>query len=268
MKKLIVVADDFGFSEAYNYGVIKAHEDGIVTCASLMSNMDAAEHGVRLAQKYPKLCLCQHTNVVQGYCCSDPKDIPSIVSATGKFYKSGEYAPDPRFPKVKSGTRKMNKEDFKREAIAQMERFKQLTGHYPIHVEGHSIINDEIIEAIEEIGKEYSIHVMKYDNSPQEGFLDSYEYSFDHPEYGRLVEQGSKEEYFLNDVFNLLEDPHEIVVLHFHPGYLDGYILDNSTVTVARCRDQQTLTSPKVKNWIKGNNIELITFDDLVIQNS
>lgn len=24
-KKLIVVADDFGFSEAYNYGVIKAY---------------------------------------------------------------------------------------------------------------------------------------------------------------------------------------------------------------------------------------------------
>ena len=37
-KKLIVVADDFGFSEAYNYGVIKAYKEGIVTVLSLMSN--------------------------------------------------------------------------------------------------------------------------------------------------------------------------------------------------------------------------------------
>ena len=29
-KKLIVVADDFGFSEAYNYGVIKAYKEGVV----------------------------------------------------------------------------------------------------------------------------------------------------------------------------------------------------------------------------------------------
>ena len=38
-KKLIVVADDFGFSEAYNYGVIKAYKEGVVCTLSLMSNM-------------------------------------------------------------------------------------------------------------------------------------------------------------------------------------------------------------------------------------
>ena len=41
-KKLIVVADDFGFSEAYNYGVIKAYKEGVVCTLSLMSNMAAA----------------------------------------------------------------------------------------------------------------------------------------------------------------------------------------------------------------------------------
>lgn len=41
-KKLIVVADDFGFSEAYNYGVIKAYKEGVVCTLSLMSNMAAS----------------------------------------------------------------------------------------------------------------------------------------------------------------------------------------------------------------------------------
>ena len=49
-KKLIVVADDFGFSEAYNYGVIKAYKEGVVCTLSLMSNMAAAPHAVKLWQ--------------------------------------------------------------------------------------------------------------------------------------------------------------------------------------------------------------------------
>lgn len=47
-KKLIVVADDFGFSEAYNYGVIKAYKEGVVCTLSLMSNMAAVPHAVKL----------------------------------------------------------------------------------------------------------------------------------------------------------------------------------------------------------------------------
>lgn len=49
-KKLIVVADDFGFSEAYNYGVIKAYKEGVVCTLSLMSNMAAVPHAVKLWQ--------------------------------------------------------------------------------------------------------------------------------------------------------------------------------------------------------------------------
>ena len=50
-KKLIVVADDFGFSEAYNYGVLKGYRDGIVTTLSLMSNMAAAPPAVALRNR-------------------------------------------------------------------------------------------------------------------------------------------------------------------------------------------------------------------------
>ena len=50
-KKLIVVADDFGFSEAYNYGVIKAYKEGVVCTLSLMSNMAAVPHAVKLWQR-------------------------------------------------------------------------------------------------------------------------------------------------------------------------------------------------------------------------
>ena len=57
-KKLIVAADDFGFSEAYNYGVIKAYKEGVVFTLSLMSNMAAAPHaGKRRGNVLPQLSV-------------------------------------------------------------------------------------------------------------------------------------------------------------------------------------------------------------------
>jgi predicted glycoside hydrolase/deacetylase ChbG (UPF0249 family) len=93
-KKLIVVANDFGFSEAHNYGVIHGFEHGIVTTAALMSNMDTAVHAAALAHMHPRLCIVQETNIVQGYSCANPALIPSIVQLDGKFYRSGEYKGD------------------------------------------------------------------------------------------------------------------------------------------------------------------------------
>jgi predicted glycoside hydrolase/deacetylase ChbG (UPF0249 family) len=67
MKKLIVVADDFGLSEAYSIGAVKAYKEGIVTVLSLMSNMETAKFAVDLRNKEcPEAPLAQHTNFVQG----------------------------------------------------------------------------------------------------------------------------------------------------------------------------------------------------------
>lgn len=86
-KKLIVVADDFGFSEAYNYGVIKAYKEGVVCTLSLMSNMAAVPHAVKLWQsECPEVPLVQHTNFVQYRPVSAPEKVPTLVNEEGMFY--------------------------------------------------------------------------------------------------------------------------------------------------------------------------------------
>lgn len=88
-KKLIVVADDFGFSEAYNYGVIKAYKEGVVCTLSLMSNMAAVPHAVKLWQsECPEVPLVQHTNFVQYRPVSAPEKVPTLVNEEGMFYRS------------------------------------------------------------------------------------------------------------------------------------------------------------------------------------
>ena len=41
-KRVVVNADDFGFSEGVTEGILRAHADGIVTSTTIMANMPAA----------------------------------------------------------------------------------------------------------------------------------------------------------------------------------------------------------------------------------
>ena len=51
MTKLIVNADDFGLSEAVNYGIISAYKNGIVRSTTIMAGMPAFDHAVELLKK-------------------------------------------------------------------------------------------------------------------------------------------------------------------------------------------------------------------------
>lgn len=262
-KKLIVVADDFGFSEAFNYGVIHGFEHGIVTTASLMANMEAAVHAAALARQHPGLCIVQHTNIVQGYCCADPASIPSIVQPDGKFYRSSEYRADGVIKKS-GGTRIADTADVKREALAQMERFRNLLGYYPMHIEAHSVADENIMRSYAEIGVERGIHAMRFDDEPQKGFFQAHEFAGDKETMEVMKDYystGLTPDVFIALVKKLLDNPHEINILHCHPGYVDAYIMDNSTLVLPRCRDLQTLCDKKVKDFIRAEKIELTGFD-------
>ena len=58
--RVIVNADDFGKSAGINRGIIQAHEQGLVTSASLMVWKAAAEAAARLAWEHPRLGVGLH----------------------------------------------------------------------------------------------------------------------------------------------------------------------------------------------------------------
>ena len=119
MKKIMVRADDLGFSKAINYGIYETLKNGVIRNIGFMVNMPDSLHGYELVKDYD-ICLGQHTNVCVGKPISDPKDIPTLVNADGTFKTSKMY--------------RSTKEDFVDldEAIleveAQYNRFKEITG--------------------------------------------------------------------------------------------------------------------------------------------
>lgn len=110
---LIVNADDFGRSTGINDGVIRAHESGIVTSASLMVRWPAASEAARYAQRCPELGLGLHVDVGEWTCCA------------GAWRR--------RYDVVNTE----DAEAVRREVTAQLARFRDLTGVNPTHLDSH-----------------------------------------------------------------------------------------------------------------------------------
>ncbi|WP_051287547.1 carbohydrate deacetylase [Paenibacillus taiwanensis] len=84
-KYVILNADDFGMSERINEGIIHCHRFGTVSSTSIMVNMPAFQHAVRLARQCPTLGVGLHFNVISGKPLSPPHLIPSLIGDDGLF---------------------------------------------------------------------------------------------------------------------------------------------------------------------------------------
>jgi predicted glycoside hydrolase/deacetylase ChbG (UPF0249 family) len=100
---LIVNADDFGFSNGINRGIVEAHERGIVTSASLMVEQPGAEDAAVYAQQHPELSLGLHLELPRAR----------------RFLRRNAH----------SGTRA--------EVRRQLDRFRRLLDRDPTHVDSH-----------------------------------------------------------------------------------------------------------------------------------
>lgn len=70
-KRLIVNADDYGFSPGVTEGILQAHHGGIVTSTTLAANMPCAGEAVRRLSEAPCLGVGVHLNISQGPALSD-----------------------------------------------------------------------------------------------------------------------------------------------------------------------------------------------------
>jgi predicted glycoside hydrolase/deacetylase ChbG (UPF0249 family) len=246
-KRLLLRADDLGFSEGVNCGIAKAVQDGLIGSVGVMPNMEAAEQGINLI-KGNKVCIGQHTNICVGKPLTDPALIPSIVGENGEFKTSSEY--------------RSAKEDFVvldeviLEIEAQYQRFKELTGREPGYFEGHAVASMNFFKGLEIVASRHGLRYLAFN-------FDGSDVTFG-KEKMYLHMESMKPDY---DPLRALKEItyHEDGVDMFvcHPGYLDAYILKKSSLTMPRPMEVEMLCSAEAKEWIAGNHIQLVTYDDL-----
>jgi len=129
-RRLIVNADDFGRSASINQAVIRAHQQGILTTASLMVNEPAFEEAVGLARERPTLGVGLHLTLLCGHSALPPGEIPGLVNPKGEFSRNPPAAGFRYF------FRRGLHEQLRREIHAQFQKFR--SARLPLdHVNAH-----------------------------------------------------------------------------------------------------------------------------------
>lgn len=148
--KLIVNADDFGFSKEVNVNIVKCHQEGIVTSATILSGGKEFDDAIQLAKENPKLGIGVHL-AVDGPYNIGKKYNTLIDSQTEEFYE-GLVA----LKKIRNGD--FNFEELVSEYSLQIEKVKN-EGITITHLDHHHHLHlyFPILKAMIEVAKKYEI---------------------------------------------------------------------------------------------------------------
>lgn len=159
MKQLIINADDLGMCRGANRGVLRAHQEGVVTSASLMVNLPALDDAVQqVVAVCPNLGVGLHLNLTCGRPIATESDVPLLVDRDGRF-RPGFLQLWRR--RAVSGSRGELAQQIAAELRAQFDRAASALaaiGRTLDHVNGHQHIHtipgvwDTVLELTEEFG--------------------------------------------------------------------------------------------------------------------
>lgn len=253
LKRLLIRADDLGFSEGVNYGIAAAVNGGLVRSVGVMTNMPAARHGLELLQG-AEICLGQHTNICTGRPLTDPARIPSLCAENGEFKPSHAYR-----EAAKNGEDFVVLDEVVEEIEAQYRQFKALVGREPEYFEGHAVASANFFKGLEIVAARHHLPYLAMKLDGPVTFRNTLVYSYlpgDLNAYEAdpfIAIQGAVE--------SAHEDACDMMV--FHPGYIDHYLLTHSSMTTPRVMETEMLCRPKVKAWLAEQDVALVTYNDL-----
>lgn len=79
MRRLIINADDFGYTAGVNRAIVEAHTRGVVTSSTLMANGDAFAEATSLAKTLPRLSVGCHVVLTDGEPVLASANLPSLT---------------------------------------------------------------------------------------------------------------------------------------------------------------------------------------------
>lgn len=241
--KLIVNADDFGYSRAINYGIIDSFNYGIVNSSTMIMNGKNVEHAIGLAKNNPTLGIGIHLNLTLGKPLRN--DVPTLINNEGNFKNKKQVF----------SFMGLSKDEIYKEWGTQINRFLSY-GLIPTHLDSHHSVHGipQIIPIISELAKNYDLPVRnKFGNSKPKNIITTDIY----------INDFHKEGVKIDTLLNLDIHKGKTVELLCHPGYIDNEILNVSSYNIMRTKEVEILTSEVVKQWIKEQGIELINYNDL-----
>lgn len=253
---LIVNADDLGRTSGINRGTFEAHRDGVVTSATLMVGFPAAAEAGKAAAGDPGLeglGVGLHVTLTGGGPPTlPPGKVPSLVDAAGRL---------PRRPEGLTGAAPR---EVLAEVRSQMERFRELVGRLPTHLDGHHHCHrlPVVAEAVIEVARRHRLPVRNVSSGVRERLRGA-----GVPTTDLFVERFYGEEATLDAMLEIVRDAAASgagsVEVMVHPGRADRALQVDSTYVEEREREIDVLTHPDVRAAIEAAGFRLGHFGDL-----
>jgi len=286
MRRLIINADDFGFTSGVNRAIVKAHTDGVVTSTTLMAAGLAFREASELAKELPKLGIGCHVVLIDGAPVLPSPIVPSLT-------QSGRFRDSLKTFAARALTRQLDAIEIKAEATAQI-RSLQTAGvcvsHFDTHKHTHILpgVLRPLLAAAAECGVRMVrnpfgirfplrlVELMKRPNLwtrwaemrvlgslagrfrelvSRHGFLT--------PDGTLGIEvTGTLDEALLTAIASSI--PQGTWELVCHPGYYDSDLQSAKTrLRESREAELRVLTMPRVREILAWRGVQLISYRDL-----
>ncbi|AKG73494.1 chitin disaccharide deacetylase [Salinicoccus halodurans] len=242
MKRIIINADDFGYSRGVNHGIIDAHTEGLLTSTTLMTNMPAAGHAFELGHANKNLGIGVHLTLTCGRPLLDTHH--TLVDPRGDFKKNSNY----------QGKFHIDQEELYQEWKAQIEKFLG-SGLTPTHLDSHHHVNalEPMLPVFKELANEYRLPVR---NNFEEAATEFTTTGYFQYEPDILLADNDK----VYETFGSAET----VEIMCHPAYIDKSLMGGSTYVMPRLEELDALTDERIrKKMMDDARFELITYGDL-----
>ncbi|MFT4416542.1 chitin disaccharide deacetylase [Fredinandcohnia humi] len=243
--KLVVNADDFGYTPAVTYGIVDAYKNGIVTSTTMMCNSPFMDHAVELAKMNPDLGVGVHLVLTSRAPLSEK--VPSLVDLNGDFYHQSEI-----FEHAKE-------EDIEKEWTAQIERFLS-SGLKPTHLDSHHNVHGHptAFPVVIRLASKYGLPIRNVLN-------DKFDYGSVRTTDSMLRQfYGEKVSYeTLEEQLKMVAAKRQTAEINCHPGYIDGELKQQSSYVDTRNVEYSILTSERIKDLARNLNISFSTYSTI-----
>ncbi|MCC6175389.1 MAG: ChbG/HpnK family deacetylase [Chloroflexi bacterium] len=276
-RHLIVTADDFGISRGVNRGIVEAHRGGLVTTASVMPNMLAAEDALTRAAVCPGLDLGLHLTLTAGRPLSRPNDVPSLVDLDGRFLALGRLL-------ARLSLGQVRRIDLERELEAQVnwaERHGLIVDHLDSH--HHIHIHPRVAPIVLELATRHHVSWVRCPVEtplgalPPAGTPRDLVRTLAISAFGSLLRQQVRRRGLRSAahfrgigmgmgfdtpklIGTLARLPAGVTELMTHPGYPDAELARATVFSEGREQELAALTSTEARDTVRQRRIHLTSF--------
>lgn len=287
VRRLIINADDFGFTAGVNRAIIEAHVQGIVTSSTLMATGRAVREAVVLSKTAPGLSVGCHVVLIDGEPVLDPSQLPSLASSQSGMARFSDSLTS--FA-ARALIGLLSAEEIEAETTAQIRKL-QTAGISVSHVDTHKHVHlfPAVLRPVLRAARKCGIRAIRNPFGPRKPLKSSQllhrpNLWTRHAEVrvlrnlsGRFHETARREDFRTPDgtlgievtgtldetLFRAIAEiiPEGTWEFVCHPGYNDGDLQSAKTrLRESREAELRVLTMPQARDVLSKQRVELISY--------